>query len=200
MIAGFHGDLLRAFKPDQPTPLASRDTATTAAQPDDTWAEVDTVNFDSASVFTPTITDRNIASRPAPLDSLPNLNTIDRPEELTKRPPYYLYVRSSVDDRHIVVHGSHQASLELLAEYLKRWVKKNHKLTTKPDLAEVSLRGSSFGLATLFDRVEVVPQLNDGWTLLSPTLVLVFVESVLGYRLTFQEGFVWHFRRDTGFR
>jgi hypothetical protein len=203
MIAGFHSDLLRAFKPDQPTPLASSSTATdaaatAAAQPDDTWAEVDAVELDSASVFTPTTTSRALASRPAPLDSLPNINVIDRPEELTKRPPYHMILRS--DDRRMVVQGSHQPSLELLAEYLKRWSKKNHNFTNKPPSAEVTLRGSCFGLGTLFDRVEIEPQHNDNWTLLNPALLLVFIESVLGYRLTFQEGSVWHFRRDTGFR
>jgi hypothetical protein len=197
MIAGFHSDLLRAFKLDQPTPAAA-----VSAQPDDTWAEVDAAELDSASVFTPTTTTPplHLASRPAPLDSLPNIELIDRPEELTKRPPYHLTVRSNPEDWAINVQGSHEPSLELLADYLKRWAKKDHTLTDKPPLAEVRLYGSSFGLGTVFDRVVVQPRQRHAWTKLNPTLLLVFVESVLGYRMTFQDGSVWHFRRDTGFR
>jgi hypothetical protein len=58
-------------------------------------------------------------------DRLPPVAMIDRPEEFLARPPYFLIVRAS--DRKVVVQGSHQASLELLADYLKKWAKTNRQ-------------------------------------------------------------------------
>jgi hypothetical protein len=69
----------------------------------------------------------------------------------------------------------------------------------QPPTVEVELIGSAFGLGTLWDRVEFRPQHQDSYTRLNATLVLAFVEGVLGYRVVYQEGHQWHFRRDTSF-
>jgi hypothetical protein len=53
-------------------------------------------------------------------DMLPDVSSIERPEELTKRPPYWLIVREESRIR-IVIQGSHGPSLILLESYLKKW-------------------------------------------------------------------------------
>jgi hypothetical protein len=57
-------------------------------------------------------------------DALPTVSSIERPEELTKRPPYWLNVRQEGTQR-VVIKGSHAPSLSLLDEYLKRWCRGN---------------------------------------------------------------------------
>ena len=51
---------------------------------------------------------------------IPEISTLPRPEELTKRPPYWLLVKQDSPTR-IVVQGSHTPSLACLEGYLKRW-------------------------------------------------------------------------------
>jgi hypothetical protein len=51
-------------------------------------------------------------------------------------------------------------------------------------------------MGTIYDRIEIEPQFNDKMTRVSPTIVMCFVESILGYRITFENDGVWHYRRD----
>lgn len=62
----------------------------------------------------------------APLedDFLPEIGVLERPEELTQRPPYRLVVRQEGRSR-VVVEGSHMGSLRVLEGYLGRWVRHN---------------------------------------------------------------------------
>ena len=53
-------------------------------------------------------------------DFLPEVSTIQRPEELLKRPPYWMVVRQESRTR-VTVNGSHAGSLGVLEAYLKRW-------------------------------------------------------------------------------
>lgn len=130
MMAKFHGDLLKAFKPAGTV----GGTTTSAAAVDEPWVDAGPdgeSDIDAVSVMTPASTaDRVMAMRSvAPLDRLPDINMIERPEDLCSRAPYHMIVRSS--DRHIVVQGSHQASLELLSKYLKKWAKANMQFTNR---------------------------------------------------------------------
>ena len=109
MIAGFYSDLRTAFEAPKKSGALSCRTANFNVV-DDGFTEVDPSDLDSASIMTPATTER-FPPRPALLDSLPNVNAIERPEDLLKKPPYYL----------IVSHASHG----------KRWVKRNHNQTTK---------------------------------------------------------------------
>jgi hypothetical protein len=125
MTAGFHADLLAAFKSS--TDRSNQKVVDSSSG----WVDAgnqgdDGSDIDAASIMTPATT----SIRPAIInDRLPAINMIDRPEDLCRRPPYHLIVRST--DRKVVVQGSHQPSLELLAEYLKKWSKINHNFVNK---------------------------------------------------------------------
>lgn len=54
------------------------------------------------------------------VDSLPDIGTIERPEELVKKPPYWLIVRQEGRNR-VMIEGSHGPSLSVLEVYLKKW-------------------------------------------------------------------------------
>jgi hypothetical protein len=89
-----------------------------------------------------------MASRPQRVDVLPNIKELPRPEELLKSPPYHLIVHHTSYAKEISIQCSHQPSLDLMAEYFKRWVKRNHNQTTKPPAAEITMMESCFGLGT----------------------------------------------------
>lgn len=56
--------------------------------------------------------------------ALPDISTIERPEELTRRPPYWLFIRKEAKDR-VVIEGSHGPTLELIEKYMKKWCRGN---------------------------------------------------------------------------
>jgi hypothetical protein len=87
---------------------------------DDEWAHVDDHELETVSAFS--------ASRPVKsvTDRLPTLDMLLRPEELFKNTtPHILIVEMLDNNSVILVQGSHQASLELMASYLQKWSKKN---------------------------------------------------------------------------
>jgi hypothetical protein len=53
-------------------------------------------------------------------DSLPDIASIPRPEELIKKPPYWLIVRQERKDL-VHIEGSHGPSMAVLEAYLKKW-------------------------------------------------------------------------------
>jgi hypothetical protein len=131
MIAGFHDDLRVAFQPAPKQTTLPLRSDTNLNDNEEGFTEIDQSDFDSASVLTPATTHR-MASRPVnKLDSLPDINSIERPEDLMKKPPYHLIVQHSSYSKEITVQCSHQASLDLMSEYFKRWVKRNHNQTNK---------------------------------------------------------------------
>jgi hypothetical protein len=201
LTAKFHGDILGAFKPAK----ASKSSAPGASSSTESWVGVgdDDSNFDSASILTPSrssTTNEHLAYRSAApvLQKIPDVSVLDRPESLCARAPYHIIVRAG--ERQVSVEASHQPSLEILSKYLKKWTKTNAQFSTKPPMAEVELRGSAFGLSTMWDRLDIAPQHQDQWTKLNPMLILCFLESVLGYRVIFQDVGYWHFRRDVDFK
>ncbi|KAF2427368.1 hypothetical protein EJ08DRAFT_680968 [Tothia fuscella] len=196
MIAGFHDDLRVAFEPvPQRASLPSRSN-TNNNDKDELFTEIDQSDFDTASIMTPATTNR-LASHPARVESLPDINMIERPEALMKKPPYHLIVQHTSYSKEISVQCSHQPSLELMSEYFKVWVKRNHNQTTKPPAAEILMRESCFGLGLMYDRLEFTLNSYDYKHGLSPVMILNFVESILGYRMTYQDAHSWTFRRDT---
>ncbi|KAF2669685.1 hypothetical protein BT63DRAFT_267086 [Microthyrium microscopicum] len=192
LIAKFHADLLSAF-----TTKAPKQTCRTA----ESWTDVDGVasEFDGSPILTPTSTmPTRIVMRPAPPTKIPTLAMIPRPEDMLSQAPYFFIVTAST--RQIRLECSHQASLDLLVEYLKKWVKRNHRLNTKPPLVEIECRPSAFGLSTMYDQATIsVPQ-GDNWTIISPMVVLSFLNNALGYELTYQIDHSWHFMRRVAFQ
>jgi hypothetical protein len=57
-------------------------------------------------------------------DFLPDIGTLERPEELTQRAPYRLVVRQEGRQR-VLVECSHMGTLKVLEGYLGRWVRGN---------------------------------------------------------------------------
>jgi hypothetical protein len=142
MTAGFYNDLRKAFKPQNSSShqrTRSRPQATVVPDAsDESWVDAAASDMDSASIvgLTPAATmhshsvPSSLPMRFAPaFDQMPTVNSIERPEELTLRPPYHLILRWS--ESKVLIHGGHQPSLELIAEYLKKWAKRNHTLSNK---------------------------------------------------------------------
>jgi hypothetical protein len=148
MTGNFHSDLLGAFKPAASEGGATHKRGPSAAAADPStagWVDAgrdDASDFDAASIMTPATTS---AAAMAPMavrsaapvnDRLPQVGMIDRPEELLQRPPYFLFIRSM--DQKLVVQGSHQPSLELLADYLKKWGKTNQQLHNRVSVVRIA--------------------------------------------------------------
>jgi hypothetical protein len=136
MTGNFHSDLLQAFKPAAADAGHKRGPSAAAADPSTAgWVDAgrdDASDFDAASIMTPATTSvAPLAARSAaPVnDRLPQVSMIDRPEEFLMRPPYFLIIRAT--DRKVIVQGSHQPSLELLADYLKKWAKTNRQFANQ---------------------------------------------------------------------
>ncbi len=121
--AGFASDLINL----SPSPSA---TAQPAAVPASSTAQ-DPEDWDALSDATPLtpstgpLPSRSILHHSV-ADVLPDISTIDRPEELSNRPPYLLIVQQEGPAK-VIVQCSHQASLVLLEKYLTKWAR------TRPD-------------------------------------------------------------------
>lgn len=110
--AAFASDLLELFQVTTtkfPSPVAAAD------EPD--WADV---SIHSPTTELPSKTKLSTASHLEVVDSLPDIATIERPEELIKKPPYWLIVRQEGRNR-VVIEASHGPSLSVLEGYLKKW-------------------------------------------------------------------------------
>ena len=84
------------------------------------WADLDLGSPESHTVIpsrTKQVASGTVDTEP---DLLPELATIPRPEELTRKPPYWMVVRQEGRTR-VVIQGSHAPSLVCLDEYLRRW-------------------------------------------------------------------------------
>jgi hypothetical protein len=111
--ASFASDLLNLFNVAVGTSLPA---VAAADEPD--WADVSI--HSSTTEQPPQGIQLQSELHQATAESLPEVSTIDRPEELIKKPPYWLIVRQEGRDR-VVIEGSHGPSLSVLEEYLKKW-------------------------------------------------------------------------------
>ncbi|KIW02700.1 uncharacterized protein PV09_06138 [Verruconis gallopava] len=197
MCSGFHAELLKAFQKPKATTLAT-DPFPSSAAVEDGFTEVYVSELDALGVSTRKAGEQHVPKTPSS-DVLPNVNMLERPEELMKRPPYHLILTHVQYGKSISIQCSHQPSLQLISDYFSKWTKRNHNQTTKPPAAEITMKESCFGLGLLFDRLELELNSHDYKHGLSPPLILAFVESVLGYRMTYQDASSWTFRRDIAF-
>ena len=124
VLAGFASDLLTLFAAS-PMMVATDsdnalDTKIQAAEEADDWADLDLGSPENHTV----VPSRHKLASSGRVDTepdlIPDLATIPRPEELTRKPPYWIMVRQEGRQR-VVVQGSHAPSLACLDEYLKRW-------------------------------------------------------------------------------
>ncbi|KAI1370981.1 hypothetical protein F4677DRAFT_436792 [Hypoxylon crocopeplum] len=132
-------------------------------------------------------------------DVLPDARTLPQPEDLLLKPPYHLAVYGGGKTM-VEVQCSHSLTLEVLADYLKKWCKTNHQDTRRPPAVEVSLHQSSFGFSPSFDRLTMSVEGRNPNFLVSPMIVLSLVEGVLGYKSVSVDGSVWIFRKDVEFK
>jgi len=135
LVSAFHAGLLDAFKPTKEKKSASSAAAAT---------DVDAGPSDVGSGVPTTMTAMPLGfNKPSSVNvtRFPQLNMIARPEEVVGQPPYYIVVTRS--SRMFSVECSHQPGLEIMGEYLKKWVKKNHNLSSKVYILFQSLGAST---------------------------------------------------------
>ncbi len=125
----FRGGLLACFdEPGKVVPVMERKAAAAAAAAagGDDWegVEVDTTTG-KAEVTAPPPRRQESATTARPrVEFLPVVASLPRPDELFLQPPYHLSL--SHGHQHIEVQCSHSPTLQLLADYLKRWCRVNH--------------------------------------------------------------------------
>ncbi|CAK5267668.1 unnamed protein product [Mycena citricolor] len=121
----------------------------------------------------------------ASVSRLPVVDALARPRELfATASPHNLIVEER--NGSIVVQGSHEPSLELLASYLSKWGKSNPNDSTKRPILKAELRESEFCFGVMdtlvIERPMTFGRQSSGGPL-NPVLVYAFVEGVLGYRM-----------------
>ncbi|KAM0250300.1 hypothetical protein ACHAP5_002359 [Fusarium lateritium] len=123
----FKEHLLEAF--DKKEPSKSLPIHSTTG---DEWADVG-VDEPEERTTKPSMT----GNKAPAIDYLPDPNTLPKPASLLQNAPYHLFVRAS-GSNNIEIECSHSQTLEILAEYLKRWTRINPNRTDK-----ASTKGSS---------------------------------------------------------
>ncbi|KAH7403680.1 hypothetical protein BKA64DRAFT_458299 [Cadophora sp. MPI-SDFR-AT-0126] len=199
-MAGFSTDLLNLFNAS-PTQQASSVPMNMSSLHTDTedWADLDLGSPESQIAPHAHIETRLNMPRVDVGDKIPDMSTIQRPEDLTRRPPYWLVVRQE-GKMSVIVQGSHAPSMACLDEYLRRWCRGDTSRVNRPPAVEIKLQESAFGLGLLHDTLTLEAVRGRE---VNAMLVLVFVENVLGYSpvpSSGSAGSVWEFKRTKGFR
>ncbi|KDR80202.1 hypothetical protein GALMADRAFT_136727 [Galerina marginata CBS 339.88] len=170
-----------------------------ASANDDEWAEV-IPGGETRSTAQPAVASLPIVPAPTRPRALPTVERLERPAELFKSiTPYILTVDATT--RQLVIQGSHQPSLELLAAYLKKWAKTNMNDSQKRPVLAVTLIESAHVFGVI-DGIEI-EQSTYGMrstTPLNPALILAFVEGVLGYKETHTTGTRWVYKLEAAFK
>ena len=144
---------------------------------------------------------RNKSNAQTPSSTMPALETLSRPEVLFNNlAPYHLFLRET---RHsVIIQGSHQPSLELLCEYLRKWTKTMQQDSRGLPVLKISLEESNFGLGVLYDSLII--ELTDErqtWVRVNPVLIVSFIECILQYRMVTTSTAIngTYFRREEAF-
>ncbi|KAI1097863.1 hypothetical protein F4804DRAFT_351053 [Jackrogersella minutella] len=132
-------------------------------------------------------------------DVLPGIAVIPRPDQLLLKPSYHLTVYGGSKTK-VEVQCSHSPTLELLADYLKKWCKSDFQDTRRPLVVDITLHQSPFSFGLMYDRLTMSVEDRNSRFLVSPMIVLSFVEGVLGYKSVSVDGSSWVFRRDVELR
>jgi hypothetical protein len=115
----FRGDLLACFDERKKPQLPVKKAAGGA----DDWEDVEV----SAAPGKAAVVEAPLALRPSPrakVEFLPDVASLPRPDQLLLQPPYHLSLING--HQQIELQCSHSPSLQLLADYLKRWCRVNH--------------------------------------------------------------------------
>ncbi|KAF9525070.1 hypothetical protein CPB83DRAFT_909470 [Crepidotus variabilis] len=193
--AGFDQDLDNLF-------LGASSASVNSGFNEDDWAEV--TDGDTHTAEKPVVKQAaaerpsqaaNIPMSQSKTTKLPSLDTLYRPAELFKAAtPYTLILDASTSP--LVVQGSHQPSLELIAAYLKKWAKINTQDSQKRPIFDIQLHESAFSFG-LIDSLSIEPFISYRGASVNPVLVISFIEGVLGYKETHTTGHRWIFKLET---
>jgi hypothetical protein len=113
--SSFETDLENLFVADS-VPGPDRESASK----DDEWANVD----ETGEAHSISIRSKDVESSP---DVLPSIETLPRPDILFRSlTPYLLNVTLHGVNK-LVIQGTHEPSLQLLSDYLQRWMKRDHR-------------------------------------------------------------------------
>ncbi|EPE05229.1 hypothetical protein F503_03834 [Ophiostoma piceae UAMH 11346] len=209
----YRGGLLRCFNEKEKMTLAEqadeKEREKEKEKKNDDWADIEMDKATgTAQVVDPTPVQSSLTlpARPALTETrskakseyLPSVESLPRPDELFLRPPYHIIV-SDYGAKKVIVQGSHGPSLNLLGEYMKRWCRINHQDSRKPAAVEVKYNQSCWAASPMHDQVTLTSEGNNIYYF-NPTVVLAFIEGVLGYDLVSTEQGVWTYRRTEAFR
>ncbi|KAF7308447.1 hypothetical protein HMN09_00693600 [Mycena chlorophos] len=162
--------------------------------PDDDWAEVKVPTLPPPRVAT---TSSQVVDELPTVERLPVLDGLARPNQLfASTAPYILIVeeRGAV----IVVQCSHEATLELMSSYLKKWIKINPNDSMRRGVLKVELiESEAFG--AMFDTLTVERSMarNNNGPPINPAFILAFIEGVLGYQLVSTVGVTKTYKSTT---
>ncbi|PNP83477.1 hypothetical protein FNYG_03040 [Fusarium nygamai] len=164
----------------------------------DEWADVGTEDQEEEPAKPPQ------AGYKAPaVDYIPDPNTMPKPSALFQQAPYHLFVYTSASNRSqkIEIECSHSQTLEVLAEYLKRWTKTNVNRVDKPPAVEITLNHAASGFGLECDKLTLHCENRHGPLYnISAAAILNLVEGVFGYERVYGDSTSWHYRRDTPFK
>lgn len=178
-----------------------------------------------ASIHSPTTEETSISpingSGPTPIsgsvpevqydipDIMPTLSILGAPSELfVETVPYYMMLTCFGNTARL--HGSHQPSLRLIAEYFKKWsratpARPSQGMNSQFPLIEVKIFGSRFSqrdyvdLAVLQTKVSPDEKIVQKSLDINPAMIVGFIQGVLGYRIIHIAKDEWHFTRDKPF-
>ncbi|KAF9476949.1 hypothetical protein BDN70DRAFT_934609 [Pholiota conissans] len=203
--AGFDEDLDSFFGGAKYPSLAQAAQAPKSELPkEDDWADIGDMDEPHAETLragtshhTSIPTPRVSAPKPvaSKIEDLPPFDIVSRPAKLYKSiAPYVLIVNNTRIP--LLIQGSHPPSLEYLAKYLKKWARTDPNNAIKRPLLKVETVESAL-FSDVIDLITVEPNYFRGEPQpLNPSLILGFVEGVLGYTETFTDGSRWVFKLD----
>ena len=125
----FRGNLLACFDGTRKTMKEASSEGGAAAGAGDDWADI---KVDSVTGGAQVVEKEHHQAPTVPVggkskskvEFLPTVASLPRPDELFLRPPYHLVVTGSHGGE-IEIQGSHSPSLQLIADYFKRWCRVN---------------------------------------------------------------------------
>jgi len=162
---------------------------------EEAWAHVVQTETGSPAVLSPAAVAAPIVS--PVVERLPTLEMLQRPEELLRTlSPHILIVDVKFNNGMIVVQCSHQASLELLAGYLQKWGRKNPHSSRWPNMLKVEMVDSDYAFGV---QDSLLIHHADDRRTINPTIVLAFVEGILGYKMVHTSGGYWVYRLEKKF-
>ncbi|TFK32334.1 hypothetical protein BDQ12DRAFT_504936 [Crucibulum laeve] len=128
---------------------------------------------------------------------LPLLDTLARPSDLLASVAPYMLIVDATIGLPLTVQCSHEAGLELLANYLKKWARVNIQDSLKRPLLKIELIESWF-CSGVMDTISIEPLMNHRGPNLqfNPTIILAFIEGVLGYKMVNSTAYRWIYKSD----